>query len=96
MLTSLQSFRSLSTTAPSQDAQSKVNDWKLGKLNHVAIAVPDLEKASQLYQDVLGADVSDVVVSFNSHYTIGVNPTKQVCGTHSPQKRDFMIKIGTA
>jgi len=68
VLTSLQSFRDLSATAPSQDAQSKVNDWKLGKLNHVAIAVPDLEKASQLYRDVLGADVSDVVVSFSSHH----------------------------
>jgi len=96
VLTSLQSFRSLSTTAPSQDAQSKVNDWKLGKLKHVAIAVPDLEKASQLYRDGLGADVSDVVVSFKRHYTIGAKPTKQVCRTHSPQKRDFMIKIGTA
>ncbi|MHA7885639.1 methylmalonyl-CoA epimerase [Nitratireductor rhodophyticola] len=30
----------------------------LGKLNHVAIAVPDLEKASALYRDTLGAKVS--------------------------------------
>ena len=45
--------------------QPKVKDWKLGKLNHVAIAVPDLEKASQLYRDVLGANVSDVVVSLS-------------------------------
>ncbi|XP_063268483.1 methylmalonyl-CoA epimerase, mitochondrial isoform X3 [Prinia subflava] len=29
--------------------------WKLGRLNHVAIAVPDLEKAQSLYKDVLGA-----------------------------------------
>ena len=50
-------------SAPSQDAHSKVKDWKLGRLNHVAIAVPNLEKATQLYRDVLGADVSDVVVS---------------------------------
>ena len=48
---------------PSQDAHSKVKDWKLGRLNHVAIAVPNLERAMQLYRDVLGADVSDVVVS---------------------------------
>ena len=27
---------------------------------------------------------------------IGTNPTKQVWGTHSPKKWDFMIKIGTA
>ncbi|KAJ1553984.1 hypothetical protein HK405_006337, partial [Cladochytrium tenue] len=31
----------------------------LGELNHVAIAVPDLEKASAYYRDVLRADVSE-------------------------------------
>lgn len=35
------------------------NVWKLGKLNHVAIAVPDLDKATALYRDVLGAQVSE-------------------------------------
>ncbi|XP_044207244.1 methylmalonyl-CoA epimerase, mitochondrial [Thunnus albacares] len=35
--------------------------WKLGKLNHIAIAVPDMEKATSLYRDVLGATVSDKV-----------------------------------
>lgn len=30
----------------------------LGRLNHVAIAVPDLEAASKLYRDTLGATVS--------------------------------------
>jgi len=30
----------------------------IGKLNHVAIAVPDLEKASRLYRESLGAKVS--------------------------------------
>lgn len=30
----------------------------LGRLNHVAIAVPDLAKASAKYRDVLGANVS--------------------------------------
>ena len=33
----------------------------IGKLNHIAIAVPDLDKAIELYRDVLGADVSEVV-----------------------------------
>ncbi|EDV26928.1 uncharacterized protein TRIADDRAFT_54362 [Trichoplax adhaerens] len=33
--------------------------WKLGKLNHLAIAVPDLEKATAFYRDVLGASVSE-------------------------------------
>ena len=30
----------------------------LGRLNHVAIAVPDLEKAAKIYASVLGAEVS--------------------------------------
>ncbi|XP_018020276.1 methylmalonyl-CoA epimerase, mitochondrial [Hyalella azteca] len=33
--------------------------WKLGRLNHIAIAVPDLQAAASFYQDVLGARVSD-------------------------------------
>lgn len=31
----------------------------IGKLNHVALAVPDLEAATARYRDVLGARVSD-------------------------------------
>lgn len=31
------------------------------KLNHIAIAVPDLEKAMDLYRDILGANVSEAV-----------------------------------
>ena len=30
----------------------------IGRLNHVAVAVRDLEKATAIYRDVLGADVS--------------------------------------
>ncbi|WP_404378899.1 methylmalonyl-CoA epimerase [Caenispirillum salinarum] len=33
----------------------------IGRLNHVAIAVPDLEAATATYRDVLGAKVSDPV-----------------------------------
>jgi len=33
----------------------------IGRLNHVAIAVPDLEAATRLYRDTLGAKVSEVV-----------------------------------
>jgi len=33
----------------------------IGRLNHVAIAVPDLEAAIATYRDTLGAEVSDVV-----------------------------------
>jgi methylmalonyl-CoA/ethylmalonyl-CoA epimerase len=32
----------------------------IGRLNHVAIAVPDLDAATALYRDTLGADVSPV------------------------------------
>lgn len=31
----------------------------IGKLNHVAIAVPDLTKAAMQYRDVLGAQISE-------------------------------------
>ena len=30
----------------------------IGRLNHVAIAVPDIRKASEIYRSTLGADVS--------------------------------------
>ncbi|OPJ70164.1 methylmalonyl-CoA epimerase, mitochondrial [Patagioenas fasciata monilis] len=43
----------LSSNSFSQNIPSCL--WKLGRLNHVAIAVPDLEKAQSLYKDVLGA-----------------------------------------
>jgi len=33
----------------------------IGKLNHVAIAVPDLAQAAKLYRDLLGAKVSEPV-----------------------------------
>ena len=31
----------------------------IGKLNHVAIVVPDLDAAASVYRDTLGADVSE-------------------------------------
>ncbi len=33
--------------------------WRLGRLNHVAVATPKLADAIKLYRDVLGAKVSD-------------------------------------
>jgi catechol 2,3-dioxygenase-like lactoylglutathione lyase family enzyme len=33
----------------------------IGRLNHVAIAVPDLAAATQVYRDTLGARVSEAV-----------------------------------
>ncbi|XP_067863901.1 methylmalonyl-CoA epimerase, mitochondrial [Heptranchias perlo] len=35
--------------------------WKLGRLNHVAIAVPEMEKARSFYREMLGARVSEPV-----------------------------------
>ena len=32
----------------------------IGKLNHIAIAVPDLISASEIYKNILGASVSDL------------------------------------
>jgi len=46
------SVRKLSSASPPADV------WSLGRLNHVAIAVPDLGKATSLYRDMLGASVS--------------------------------------
>ena len=40
-----------------------IRSWSVGKINHVAIAVPDLEKATSLYRDILGANVSESTVS---------------------------------
>jgi uncharacterized membrane protein YwaF len=34
--------------------------WNLGRLNHVAIATPDLQKSVSLYRDILGAKVRSV------------------------------------
>ena len=33
----------------------------IGKLNHVAIVVPDLQSAARLYRDTLGARVSEAL-----------------------------------
>ncbi|XP_062998683.1 LOW QUALITY PROTEIN: methylmalonyl-CoA epimerase, mitochondrial [Elgaria multicarinata webbii] len=59
----------LQTTAPARQMSASAplaqktprSLWKLGRLNHVAIAVPDLKKATALYRDVLGAQVSNTV-----------------------------------
>jgi len=39
----------------------RASPWELGRLNHVAIAVPDMEKACKLYKEAFGATVSDKV-----------------------------------
>ncbi|KAG0204712.1 hypothetical protein BGX28_003417 [Mortierella sp. GBA30] len=35
--------------------------WKLGRLNHVAIAVPDIDQSTAFYRDLMGATVSEKV-----------------------------------
>lgn len=52
--------RAHSTTVPLHQGVP-ASLWKLGRLNHIAIAVPDMEKATALYRDVLGATVSEKV-----------------------------------
>ncbi|KAL7065244.1 hypothetical protein AAHC03_04372 [Spirometra sp. Aus1] len=41
-----------------RQASAPAKPWKAMRLNHVAIAVPNLEKASAFYRDVIGAKVS--------------------------------------
>lgn len=54
------SVRTFSSSLPLRQSVPP-SAWKLGRLNHIAIAVPDLEKAAALYRDVLGAQVSAAV-----------------------------------
>nr|KAF6399335.1 methylmalonyl-CoA epimerase [Molossus molossus] len=50
--------RAFTTSQSSHRAAGTV--WTLGRLNHVAVAVPDLEKARAFYRDVLGAQVDNI------------------------------------
>lgn len=50
--------RSATIRSLSSAASPPASVWSLGKLNHVAIAVPNLESATALYRDMLGATVS--------------------------------------
>jgi methylmalonyl-CoA/ethylmalonyl-CoA epimerase len=53
--------RSFSMTTTGQDTVAQL---KIGRLNHVAIAVPNLDKAMSLYRDILGGKVSTPMVSY--------------------------------
>ncbi|XP_063473949.1 methylmalonyl-CoA epimerase, mitochondrial isoform X9 [Symphalangus syndactylus] len=50
--------RASSTSQPLDQVAGSV--WNLGRLNHVAIAVPDLEKAAAFYKNILGAQVDNI------------------------------------
>ncbi|XP_033030915.1 methylmalonyl-CoA epimerase, mitochondrial isoform X2 [Trachypithecus francoisi] len=52
-------LRASSTSQPLDQVAGSL--WNLGQLNHVAIAVPDLEKAAAFYKNILGAQVSEAV-----------------------------------
>jgi methylmalonyl-CoA/ethylmalonyl-CoA epimerase len=57
----------------------------VGKLNHVAIAVPDLEQATSLYRDVMGAKVSDPLVRPPHTLILGASlPGANVVFAHVP------------
>ena len=55
--TSLTSVRQLSVSSGNNNNNNNPV-WNLGRLNHVAIATPDLNKSTSLYRDVMGATVS--------------------------------------
>nr|XP_058150814.1 methylmalonyl-CoA epimerase, mitochondrial isoform X2 [Dasypus novemcinctus] len=59
LLTPVLTVRPFSVSLPSQEVAGPA--WNLGRLNHVAIAVPDLERAMAFYRDMLGAQVSHTV-----------------------------------
>ncbi|XP_064220291.1 methylmalonyl-CoA epimerase, mitochondrial isoform X5 [Aotus nancymaae] len=56
----VQTVRAFSTSQPLDQVAGPV--WNLGRLNHVAIAVPDLEKAAAFYKNILGAQFQDTCV----------------------------------
>ncbi|XP_010360223.1 methylmalonyl-CoA epimerase, mitochondrial isoform X3 [Rhinopithecus roxellana] len=51
-------LRASSTSQPLDQVAGSL--WNLGQLNHVAIAVPDLEKAAAFYKNILGAQVDNI------------------------------------
>ncbi|KAJ1936102.1 hypothetical protein GGF37_005741, partial [Kickxella alabastrina] len=68
-LTSLSARRTFVTNATKESAA-----WKLGRLNHVAIAVPDMDQATLFWRDVMQADRVSESVAMPEHgvYTVFV------------------------
>ncbi|XP_041607046.1 methylmalonyl-CoA epimerase, mitochondrial-like [Vulpes lagopus] len=56
--TPVSKVRTFSTSQSSLQVAGPV--WNLGRLNHIAVAVPDLEKAKAFYKNILGAQISEV------------------------------------
>ena len=55
--TSLLSLSGFMSGQAKMSTQVPSSLWKLGRLNHVAIATPDLLKSVSLYRDIMGATV---------------------------------------
>ena len=55
--TSLLSLSAFASGQATMSTQVPSSLWKLGRLNHVAIATPDLLKSVSLYRDIMGAAV---------------------------------------
>ncbi|KAJ1983562.1 hypothetical protein H4R33_004700 [Dimargaris cristalligena] len=65
-------FHTTPTTRSLPDKNSPL--WKLGRLNHVAIAVPEIDQSAAFYRDIMGADVSEkVALPEHGVYTVFVN-----------------------
>lgn len=58
MAQGVRSHRQLSSAAAAPSASAAVNPLTLGRFNHLAVAVPDLDAGVALYRDVLGGTVS--------------------------------------
>jgi len=57
--TKLQAFSRFSSFFSSSTAANTATTPNIGRLNHVAIAVPNLEEAAKTYRNTLGAHVSE-------------------------------------
>ncbi|KAJ3219127.1 hypothetical protein HDU67_002460 [Dinochytrium kinnereticum] len=65
---------SLSLLAGSRRTFVTEKVWEMGILNHVAIAVPDIDKSAKFYREVMRANVSEkVALPEHGVYTVFVN-----------------------
>ena len=71
--TSLLSLSGFVTGQATMSTQVPSSLWKLGRLNHVAIATPDLLKSVSLYRDVMGAAVRYILLfKYISTYSLKI------------------------